>query len=89
MPLEQPISYDQARLAVMADSSVRTWVKNALKDLDARDPVDAADDANLVAKLMALRSIEALNRWRSGGDYRMNAKQSVGHRHRENGNTRE
>lgn len=89
MPLEQPISYDQARLAAMADSSIRTWVKNALKDLDARDPVDAADDANLVAKLMALRSIEALNRWRSGGGYRMNAKQSVGHRHRENGNTRE
>jgi len=68
MPLVEPISYDHARLAVMTDPSVRTWVKNALKDLEARDPVDAADDADLVAKLMALRSTEALNRWRNGGD---------------------
>jgi hypothetical protein len=67
MPLEELISYDDARLAVMTDPSVRTWVKSALKDLEARDPVDAADDADLVAKLMALRSTEALNRWRNGG----------------------
>ncbi len=68
MPLEEHISYDHARLVVMTDPSVRTWVKNALKDLEARDLVDAADDADLVAKLMALRSTEALNRWRNGGD---------------------
>lgn len=68
MPLEKPNSYDQARLAVMTDPSVRTWVKCALKDLEARDPIDAADDADLVAKLMALRSTEALNQWRNGGD---------------------
>ena len=68
MPLEKPNSYDQARLAVMTDPSVRTWVKGAVKDLEARDPIDAADDANLVAKLMALRSTETLNQWRNGGD---------------------
>lgn len=68
MPLEKPNSYDHARLAVMTDRSVRTWVKGAVKDLEARDPIDAADDANLVAKLMALRSTEALNQWRNGGD---------------------
>ena len=69
MPLEKPNSYDHARLAVMTDPFVRTWVKSALEDLEARDPVDAADDADLVAKLMALRSAEALNQWRNGGDY--------------------
>jgi hypothetical protein len=68
MPLEKLNSYDHARLAVMTDRSVRTWVKNALKDLEERDPVDAADDADLVAKLMALRSTEALNQWRNRGD---------------------
>mgnify|MGYP000880747200 FL=1 len=68
MPLEKPNSYDQARLAVMTDPSVRTWVKGAVKDLEARDPIDAADDADLVANLMALRSTEALNQWRNGGD---------------------
>jgi hypothetical protein len=68
MPLEEPISYDHTRLIVMTDPSVRTWVKSALIDLEARDPIDAADDADLVAKLMALRSTEALNQWRNGGD---------------------
>lgn len=68
MPLEELISYDDARLAVMTEPSVRTWVKSALKDLEVRDPVDAADDANLVAKLMALRSTEALNQWRNEVD---------------------
>jgi hypothetical protein len=68
MPLEKPNSYDHARLAVMTDPSVRTWVKSALKDLEARDPVDAADDVDLVAKLMALRSTEALHQWRNEGD---------------------
>ncbi len=68
MPLEELTSYGHARLAVMTDPAVRTWVKSALKDLEARDPIDAADDANLVAKLMALRSTEALNQWRNGGD---------------------
>ncbi len=68
MPLEEPISYDHARLIVMTDPSVRTWVKSALIDLEARDPIDVADDADLVAKLMALRSTEALNQWRNGGD---------------------
>ena len=68
MPQEKPNSYDQARLAVMTDPSVRTWVKRAVKDLEARDPIDAADDADLVANLMALRSTEALNQWRNGGD---------------------
>ena len=68
MPQEKPNSYDQARLAVMTDPSVRTWVKRAVNDLEARDPIDAADDADLVANLMALRSTEALNQWRNGGD---------------------
>ena len=74
MPLEKPNSYDHARLAVMTDPSVRTWVKGAVKDLEARDPIDAADDANLVAKLMALRSTEALNRSRNGADCEMSTK---------------
>ncbi len=74
MPLEKPNSYDHARLAVMTDPSVRTWVKGAVKDLEARDPIDAADDADLLAKLMALRSTEVLNRSRNGGDCEMSTK---------------
>ena len=74
MSLEKPNSYVHARLAVMSDPSVRTWVKCALKDLEARDPIDAADDADLVAKLMALRSTEALNRSRNGADCEMSTK---------------
>lgn len=63
MPSHQ---YDHARLAVMTDPSVRTWVKDAIAELEKRDPVDAADDARLVAKLMAMRSTDALNQWRKG-----------------------
>ena len=74
MPLEKPNSYDHARLAVMTDSSVRTWVKSAVIDLEARDPIDAADDADLVANLMALRSTEALNRSRNCADCEMSTK---------------
>ena len=74
MSLEKPNSYVHARLAVMYDPSVRTWVKCALKDLEARDPIDAADDADLVAKLMALRSTEGLNRSRNGADTEMSTK---------------
>lgn len=71
---EEPISYDHARLILMNDPSVRTWVKSAVKDLEARDPIDAADDADLLAKLMALRSTEALNRSRNGDNCEMSTK---------------
>lgn len=60
--------YDLARRTVMADPSVRTWVKDAIAALEKRDPLDAADDAHLVAELMELRCGEILNRGRGTGE---------------------
>lgn len=65
-PLRMP--YDHIHLAVMADISIRTWIKDAIAELEKRDPIDAVDDSRLVANLMALRSTETLNRWRNDGD---------------------
>lgn len=67
MPSHQ---YDHTRLAVMTDPSVRTWVKDAITELDRRDPVDAADDAQLVADLMNQRCTELLNRGRKASEIR-------------------
>lgn len=68
MPSLQHTQYDYARLAVMTYPSVCTWVKQAIKDLEARDPVDAAGDAQLVADLMNSRCTEILNRGREAGE---------------------
>lgn len=62
------LQYDHARLAVMTDPSVRTWVKDAITELEKRDPVDAADDAQMVADLMNQRCTEMLNRDRNASE---------------------
>lgn len=36
---------------ILADPSVSFWLKDAIRALDARDPVDAAKDADLLAAL--------------------------------------
>lgn len=40
---------------VMADPCVSNWLKNVLNSAMNRDPVDAANDADLLAKLLDAR----------------------------------
>ena len=39
------------RAKILADPAVSGWLKAAIRALDARDPVDAAKDADLLARL--------------------------------------
>ena len=41
----------ESRDAILADPGVRGWVKHAIRDLDQRDPVDAAKDTDLLAAI--------------------------------------
>jgi hypothetical protein len=45
---------------VLDDRAASFWVKSALRTLLSRDPVDAANDAELVAKLLERRCREIL-----------------------------
>jgi len=36
---------------ILADPAISGWLKAAIRALDARDPVDAAKDADLLARL--------------------------------------
>lgn len=44
--------------AVLDDPCVSYWTKNALQSALSRDPVDAAHDAALLAKILARRADE-------------------------------
>lgn len=48
--------YNDARIALINDPSASYWLKRAVNELDARDPVDAQHDAELLATLAALRT---------------------------------
>ena len=39
------------RTEILADPAISRWLKEAIRALDARDPVDAAKDADLLAAL--------------------------------------
>jgi hypothetical protein len=47
--------------AVMADSSASTWLKTALRDALERDPVDALNDALVLAGVLEDRLRTALD----------------------------
>jgi hypothetical protein len=50
------IELADARIAAaLADPAVRHWVKDALRSASNRDPVDAAQDAEMVARLLGDR----------------------------------
>ena len=51
--------YVAARDRLLADPAVRFWVKDAVRALDRRDPVDAAQDVRLLDELARLRVAEA------------------------------
>lgn len=44
--------------AILASPSASSWLKDALKAALQRDPVDAANDAELLAELLARRCSE-------------------------------
>lgn len=47
---------------ILASPSVSFWLKDALRSALQRDPVDAANDAELLASILAKRSAAALRR---------------------------
>src|SRR5215469_1477681 len=46
---------------ILADPAASTWLKNALREALSRDPVDAANDAEVLAKLLHRQCREILN----------------------------
>ncbi len=51
--------------AILADPTASHWLKNALQTALARDPVDAANDADLLARLLESRAAQMLK----GGEF--------------------
>lgn len=47
---------------ILASPSASFWLKDALRSALQRDPVDAANDAELLASILAKRSAAALSR---------------------------
>lgn len=48
--------------AILASPSASFWLKDALRSALQRDPVDAANDAELLASILASRSAAVLRR---------------------------
>ena len=48
--------------AVLADPTASQWLKTALRDALTPDPVDAADDAEMLAALLCDRADRTLSR---------------------------
>jgi len=46
--------------AILNDSAASDWLRSALTDALARDPVDAANDAEIVAQVLRWRAEAAL-----------------------------
>lgn len=46
---------------ILADPAASSWLKNALREASSRDPVDAANDAEILAKLLERRCREILS----------------------------
>jgi predicted nucleic acid-binding protein len=43
---------------ILADESASNWIKNALRVAVTRDPVDAANDAEILASVLRYRAEE-------------------------------
>lgn len=46
---------------ILADPAASSWLKNALREASSRDPVDAANDAEILAKLLDRQCREVLS----------------------------
>lgn len=49
------LSYEDAKKAILDDFSTPYWIKDAIKKLDNADPVDAANEAYVLHRLMDKR----------------------------------
>lgn len=56
-------TYQQMRGAILDDRAASFWLQDAIRALDARDPIDAVNDAEILFKLMEVRSSEIAGRW--------------------------
>ena len=54
--LKNPIVWFQHALKVTEDPAASGWLKNALVEAINRDPVDAAGDAEVLYRILKLRS---------------------------------
>lgn len=52
--------YETTKSAILSDPSSSYWLKNAIRDLEQRDPVDASNDALALAKLFIGRTDELI-----------------------------
>ena len=52
------MTYEQHKFQIRTDLSVSYWLKAALEALDERDPVDALNDAQVLAKMQQTRNNE-------------------------------
>jgi len=60
---EQTRSHDASEIAtVLQDPAASFWLRDALRRALARDPVDAANDAEVLCRLLARRCDEILVR---------------------------
>lgn len=56
------MDYETLKHRILEDISVSYWLKKAIAELERRDPLDATNDARLLAELMTLREAEILHR---------------------------
>ena len=52
------MSYQILRDNLLANQSVSYWLKDAIRAADRRDPIDAANDADTLARIMEQRAQE-------------------------------
>ena len=60
--MEGDRTFKARRAALMADFSVRDWLKRAICDLERRDAVDVVHDLELLTELFRRRLEERLRR---------------------------
>jgi hypothetical protein len=53
-------SYDKARDTIIGDPSCSFWLRDAIRGLENRDPVDAVHDAECLCELLTTRLEELL-----------------------------
>ena len=60
--LKDPNIWFQNALKVTEDPAASYWLKNALIEAINRDPVDAAQDAEVLARILKLRAAAAIGK---------------------------
>jgi hypothetical protein len=60
--LRDPNIWFQNALKVTEDPAVSSWLKNALIEAINRDPVDAAEDAEVLSRILKLRATAAVQK---------------------------